>query len=377
MPQVLTQSQMKIKLAVEAQSNGLHTAIFTSSGNVSIMYKLAKFDMAEVNPSWSGTHPAFIVDGVEKDFIYIGVYSGYVIGSGPTAEIVSQASTAPTTPALGDVDQKKYIANCGQGFHMMTNDEWAAVALMCRKKSLFPFGRNNGGSASFGYTGPTGRPVNTDPFIYSGSGPSVFRHNLQYNGISDMVGNVHERVTGARLINGELHLIDPSLTKNSSNDLSKQSNLWKAVNATTGDLIDRTFTGTIADSTYTPTTQNSVRFGLNPSSNTIGLYAENSGFAVEILKYSQLGQACITKLQQLGILSTIQYADPASYGKYWNNIGIRASSDYQFIPGTFSTYNMMRGGSINSPDYGIDSYTFDFPDDMVNNSVSCRPCYYE
>lgn len=249
MSQVLTPSQMKIKLAVEAQSNGAHTALFTSTGNVSIMYKLAKFDMSEVNPNWSGTHPAFIVEGVEKDFIYIGVYSGYVIGSGPTAEIVSQASASPNTPALSDADMKLYIKNCGQGFHMMTNDEWAAISLMCRKKSLFPFGRNNGPSASFGFTGPTGRQVNADPFIYTGSGPSQFRHNLQYNGISDLIGNVHERVTGARLINGELHIIDPSLTKNSANDLSKGSNLWKAVNATTGDLIDRTFTGTIADST--------------------------------------------------------------------------------------------------------------------------------
>lgn len=116
---------------------------------------------------------------------------------------------------------------------------------------------------------------------------------------------------------------------------------------------------------------------MNPNSNTIGLYGENMGFAVEILKYSMLGQACITKLQQLGILSTVQYPDPSNYGKYWNNVGIRASSDYQFLPGVFSTYNMMRGGSINSPDYGIDSYTFDFPDDMANSSVACRPCYYE
>ena len=374
MAQILTETQLALKLAVEAETNGEQTIIFTEKGQPSFMYKLAKFDMSTVNAAWSGTHPAFIVDGVEKDYMYIGVYSG-VLKNG---EIVSQPNQDPRLP-LPTLDQQAYIAACGAGFHMMSYDEWAAVALICRKNNWFPFGVTDAslGYSPFGGPNEKGRSLPNSANIYTGSGTVNFRHNLSYTGISDMVGNVHERQVGCRLVNNELHIIDPSFTKNPANDLSKNSSLWKAIDAYTGALIERTFTGTIQESTYTPINPNSLRFGLNANATTIGVYASNAQFAIEILDYSKLSEAVINRLQQLGILSTIKYEDPSSYGKFWNDVTVRYTAETQYVPGLFSCLNMMRGGSIAFKHAGIDTYTFDFPDDIAEPTVSCRPCFYE
>lgn len=385
MAQILTETQQALKLAIEAETNGEQTIIFTETGQPSFMYKFKKFDLSEINPNWSGTHPAFMINGVEKDYLYIGVYSGVV----KNGEIVSQPNQNPTIGVTtGTQAQQTGIALCGAGFHMMTYDESAAIALICRKNNWFSFGQTHWEQIEYGayskFGGPLERgryidsPITGIPFIYTGSGTVNFRHNLKYTGISDLVGNQHNRVVGARLINGELHVIDPNLTKDpKNNDLSKNSSLWKAINATTGDLIERTFTGTIADSTYTPTTPNSIRFGQYASNTTIGVLAENSPFALEVLDYSLINPQCVNKLQQLGILSTTKFANTSSYGKTWNDISIRYSVNGQYIPGTFSCLDMIRGGGINSENVGIDSYNFDFPDDIGDINVTCRPCYYE
>ncbi|MCH4247583.1 MAG: hypothetical protein LKF82_07055 [Acinetobacter populi] len=380
MAQVLTETQLALKLAVEAETDGNQTIIFTEKGQASFMYKLAKFDMSKIDPSWSGVHPAFIVDGVEKDYIYIGVYSG-VFKNG---EIVSQPNQKPMTP-LSAVDQQSYVTACGAGFHVMSYDEWAAVALLCRKNEWFPFGITSwGGYSSFGGETEKGRYIDPDfgannlpPYIYTGSGTVNFRHDLKYTGISDLVGNNHERIVGMRLVNSELHFIDPNYCKNPVNDLSKNSSLWKAMDATTGALVERTFTGTIVDSTYTPTTSNSLRFGMTANATTIGVYVSNAAQAIEVLDYSKINALCVSKLQQLGILSTIKYADTGHYGKYWNDVNIRCNAETQYIPGIFSCLNMLRGGGVVGGNVGIDSYNLDYPDDLTDPNVTCRPCYYE
>lgn len=388
MAQALTSDQAALKLAVELQTNGEQTIIFTNKGQPCYMYKLKKFDMSEVNPNWRGTHPAFLVNGVEKDYIYIGVYSGAAVNS----EMVSQPGWNPLLGTgadefgVGTEALQKCIKNNGLGFHMMSNDEWAAISLICRKKGWFPFGITNmtssfvGGADQVGITYSSAAEIANGavPFIYSGSGTNKFRHNLTYTGMSDLVGNQHNRVTGFRVINGEIHVIDPNYTKTpETNDLSKLSSLWKAIDATTGALVDRVFTGTISDSTYTPTTPNSVRFGMSANANTIGVYAENLDFAIELLDYSQLGSEAVNKLQQLGILSTVKYANTGSYGKYWNDITVRVTAQGQYIPGVFSTYDACRGGGIGDKNFGIDSYILNHPDDMNNANVTCRPCYVE
>ena len=65
-----------MRQSVELASGGLQTVMYTAKGQPTYMNIIQKYDMSTIDPSLSGTHPAFIVDGVEKPEIFIGTYQG-------------------------------------------------------------------------------------------------------------------------------------------------------------------------------------------------------------------------------------------------------------------------------------------------------------
>ena len=68
-----------LKLSVEASMPN-NTVLFDDKGMPSIMVKIPKFKISDVITGGSqSTHPAFIVNGVEKDHIYISKYQNIVI----------------------------------------------------------------------------------------------------------------------------------------------------------------------------------------------------------------------------------------------------------------------------------------------------------
>ncbi|HBS6786001.1 TPA: hypothetical protein MAN60_005693, partial [Klebsiella pneumoniae] len=133
--------------------------------------------------------------------------------------------------------------------------EWSAVQMQCYALGFNPKGNNyygrdatdstqygrrvDGVSATAGIT--TGTPV-----IYTGSGPVSFRHNNAYNGISDVNGNYNLLTPDVRLCGatGELHIFANNNAAAGGADLSVSSAGWKAINATTGELMDLSYTGT-------------------------------------------------------------------------------------------------------------------------------------
>ena len=69
-----------IKLAVEAATGGKNTVLFDDLGNPSIMVRIPKFKISDVIQGGSNSvHPAFIVNGVEKDEIFISKYQNIVV----------------------------------------------------------------------------------------------------------------------------------------------------------------------------------------------------------------------------------------------------------------------------------------------------------
>ena len=56
---------MRYAKSVEAASGGLQTVIYTAKGQPSFMNIIEKFDLSAIDPTLSGTHPAFIINGVE------------------------------------------------------------------------------------------------------------------------------------------------------------------------------------------------------------------------------------------------------------------------------------------------------------------------
>lgn len=217
-----------LKLSVEASMPN-NTVLFDDRGMPSIMVKIPKFKISDVITGGSqSTHPAFIVNGVEKDHIYISKYQNIVIDDRAYSLPMQDPRTAV------NFDQAKlYSENKGQGWHLMTNAEWAAIALWCLKNGFLPRGNNNYGkdhSASHEVGSMTSMADATRVGrVATGSGPVTWAHNGDSSGIYDLNGNVNEWVGGYRTQNGEIQIIPDNNAAVTGADQTASSTLWKAI----------------------------------------------------------------------------------------------------------------------------------------------------
>jgi len=225
-----------LKLTTEALSGGKNTVLLDDMGMPSVMVKVPKFKISDVITGGTDiVHPAFVVDGVEKDAIYISKYQNIVVND----RAYSLPGKDPRATVTFD-QAKTYSENKGAGWHLMTNAEWAAIALWCKKNGFMPRGNNNYGS-------DTGAAHEKGVMTYmadatkigrvaTGSGPASWAHDNTNNGIFDMNGNVNEWVAGWRLVAGEIQVI-PYNNAAKSIDQGASSLLWKAI-AADGSLVD-------------------------------------------------------------------------------------------------------------------------------------------
>lgn len=188
--------------AVEAASGGKQTVLWTKSGFPSYMNVIPKFRCEDIHPRALGTgiHPAFVINGVEKSEIFIGTYQA-VIQDG---EAISLPNQAPETRINFDTARHACL-NAGTGFHLMTNWEWAAIALWCAAN-----GHDVRGNTSWGksHSNPEekGESLSGSSVTMTGSGPDSWRHDGTPFGIADLVGNVWEWVDGLKLKSGEIFM---------------------------------------------------------------------------------------------------------------------------------------------------------------------------
>ena len=185
--------------SVEAASNGKQTIRWTKSGFPSYFTVIAQVHLEDLHPSLgTGLHPAFIVDGVEKSEILIGSYQA-VIQDG---EAISLPNQAPAT----NIDFDGARAACsaaGPGFHLMTNQEWAILALLSSANSIDVRGNTSYGRSHLNQE-ECGKKIPGSEIILTGSGPASWRHDGTMFGISDLVGNVWEWCDGLKLLNGRI-----------------------------------------------------------------------------------------------------------------------------------------------------------------------------
>lgn len=306
-----------LRQSVEAASGGAQTVLYTAKGQPTYMNIVEKFDLSTIDPSLAGTHPAFILNGVEKDKIFIGTYQS-VVRNGELLSLPNQL------PAIGgNLAYYNTLARAnGAGHHLITNAEWSAVALGCYKNGINPlgntyYGRAAENSASAGRRGDglaagsaaSDAEINAgtkNPRTYTGSGDVLWRHNQKYNGIADLAGNVTEFTTGLRLYNNEIQILANNDAALATFDPADTFANWKAIDAVTGELITPDGAGTTATS---------VKIASSGTADyTIVCSATNTAFGsiTNPSPTKPVGAAAIKLLKALCIFPMIQSS--ATYG---------------------------------------------------------------
>ena len=223
--------------AVEAATGGKNTVMYDDKGNPSIMVAIPRFNISDVITGGANTpHPAFIVNGVTKDVIYVSKYQNIVSDS----RAYSIPSQNPAASLTFD-NALTYSKNKGVGWHLMTNAEWAAIALWCKKNDFMPRGNNNYG-ADIGAAWEKGKMMTNSAgqtnAVATGSGPKSWAHDNSNEGIFDLNGNVNEWVGGLRLQAGEIQVLRDNNAADNLKDQSAISAEWKALAAADGAYVE-------------------------------------------------------------------------------------------------------------------------------------------
>lgn len=292
--------------------------LYDDKGFPSVMVKLPKKTYAELGlGSSTAVHPAWIVNGQEVDEIYISKFQNIVHGG--------RAYSLPgMDPAVSlNFDQaRSYCEAKGEGWHLMTAMEWAAIANMCKAAGQLPYGNNDYGkdTRETGYTASPScaRDGNSKiQRVATGSGPLTWSHDRTPGGIWDLNGNVWEWQGGMRTVYGELQILANNNGADKSHGQAANSGEWKAINGSSGALITPNGSGTTSGSIKMAYVSSKCQYSTTMS----GQSTDGRNCSFESVDCdSSIGDDAKLLLQALGMLKYDSTAG-AYEGDwfYWNN----------------------------------------------------------
>ena len=154
----------------------------------------------------------------------------YAISKYPNTLIGGVPYSMPYQQPAVNVNHDEAIRLCeskGPGWHLITNDEWAALAHQSRKNGTLPRGNTDCGKSHSHpeETGTTYKDSSGSSKTLTGSGPVTWNHDHTAEGVADMCGNIWEHVGGIRFVNGQVQVI-PNNEAAAGADQSKDSKEW-------------------------------------------------------------------------------------------------------------------------------------------------------
>lgn len=165
--------------------------------------------------------------------------SEYLISKYPNTLIGGVPHSLPFQKPAVDVNFDEAVQLCeskGPGWHLLTNDEWAALARQSWENDTMPTGNTASGKShshpeqtGTTYDGGYGKTL-------TGSGPVAWNHDRTAEGVSDMCGNIWEHVGGIRFLNGQVQVI-PDNGAAAGADQSADSKEWQAIYTADGDPV--------------------------------------------------------------------------------------------------------------------------------------------
>lgn len=165
----------------------------------------------------------------------------YAISKYPNTMIGGRPYSLPYQQPAVNINHDEAIRLCeskGPGWHLITNDEWAALAHQSRKNGTLPRGNTDRGKSHSHpeETGVTFKDASGSCKTLTGSGPVTWNHDGTAEGVADMCGNIWEHVGGIRFVDGQVQVI-PDNGAAAGADQSKDSPEWAPIYTADGDPV--------------------------------------------------------------------------------------------------------------------------------------------
>lgn len=223
-----------------AQFGAGNKVIYDDTGMPSIMVGVPKMTYADIiTGGTSEVLPFFIVDGEEKNTIYVSKFPNIV----ENERAYSLAMKLPRNYITFD----QSVAACkkkGNGWHLNQTGIFAVLNLLSQKMGTVPHGNTNYGKDYYHAYEHGIMPQGETQRTLTGSGEPTWYHNHDTSGIADLCGNVWEWTGGLRLVDGEIQIIPYGNCMKLDCDMSATSTLWKAI-MPDGTLVEPGTAGTL------------------------------------------------------------------------------------------------------------------------------------